>query len=581
MSARTLLGITLALGVVAGLWWAPDGPALEAWVTGLAERGSPLVLVAVAAGTFVSEDLSCLAAGALVARGALPFFPAALACFVGIFVGDVLLFLWGRWCGPGVLARPPFRWFLDEQRVQAAAAWLERRGPIVILTSRFLPGARLPTYFASGALGTSPLRFAAWFALAGLLWTPALVALAAGFGGSELARRLSGASAWTWLAQLAVLWLVLVVARSLVTWRGRRLARARFVRWTRFEYWPIGVFYLPVLALVCARALRGQGLVFTAANPALPHGGFVGESKRAIYALLERAGAPLPRTLALERGGAAERLRWVRAFQAEHGLAFPLVVKPDAGQRGDGVRVVRDTQALAAALQADEPLVVQEFVPGDEYGLFYAQRVGGEGGELLSITHKVLPTVLADGRRTLEELVLADPVTLPMARVLLRRPRTELERVPPAGERVPLGDLGTHCRGARFLDGNALATPALAAELERIVAGLPGFSFGRFDVRAESPEALQAGRFRVLELNGVTSEAGHMYDPAFGLCAAWRSLLAQWRRAYAIGAANARAGARVSTLGELSSAVRDYRALERRRSGGPVPPVPELAAESA
>lgn len=563
--ARLAFPLLLAAVVLLVLLVAPDGARLEGWFDGLAQDGAGALrlALALAAATLVSEDLTCLAAGALVARGVLPFPLAAGACFLGIFAGDLLLFLVGRWCGPRVLARAPLAWLIEPERVREAAEWLERRGAIVILVSRFLPGARLPTYFASGALGTSVARFSLWFALAGLLWTPVLVALAAGIGGGLGA--VGGAGPWGLVGTLAAAWLLVALARALATWRGRRLLRARIVRLMRFEYWPIGVFYLPVFALLAWRALRGQALVFTAANPALPHGGFVGESKRAIHALLEAAGAPLPRTLCLAPGEPRARREAVREFQRAQGLGFPLVVKPDVGQRGDGVRVVRDAAALDAALADDEALVVQEYVPGDEYGLFHVQVPGAAVGELLSITHKVLPEVVGDGRRTLEELVLSEREHLPMAHVLLRRPRAELERVPPAGARVVLGELGTHCRGARFLDGNALATPALAAELERIARALPGFHIGRFDVRAESPAALQAGRFRVLELNGVTSEAGHMYDPAFGLFDAWRSLLGQWRRACAIGAANARAGARVSRVGELVAAVGAYRALERRR----------------
>lgn len=562
------------------------GELLERWLpapgdvgpmTGAALLGTSAAL---AAATLISEDLTCLAAGALVAQGRLGFAPAAGACFAGIFLGDVLLFLCGRWFGPRVLAAAPCKWFLDPERVAEAARWLERSGAVVILASRFLPGARLPTYFASGALGTSLARFALWFALAGLLWTPAVVALAAGLGGG-LARlaALRGSQAWLLLGTLAVGWGGLALARALATWRGRALLRARLRRLTRFEYWPIGVFYLPVFALVLARALRGQALVFTAANPALPHGGFVGESKRAIFTLLEQARAPLPRMCFLARAApSATRNEAVRALQLALAPGCPLVVKPDAGQRGEGVRIARDAETLERALQAaDEALVVQEFVPGAEYGLFYARAPGAARGGLFSITKKVLPEVCADGRRTLERLILAHKEHLPMARTFLARPAHELARVPAAGERVALGELGTHCRGARFLDGKALSSVALTDELERIVRGLPGFYFGRFDVRADSDQELSAGRFRILELNGVTSEAAHVYDPRYGVLAAWRGLLAQWRLAYAIGAANARGGARVSSLAELAAAVREYRLLAARRARAPQPRTDSLA----
>jgi membrane protein DedA with SNARE-associated domain len=573
--ARFLSGLFLA-AVLVMLAAGPGGELIERRLAALG-AGGPLTgstllgaCGALALATLVSEDLTCLAAGALVAQGKIAFVPATGACFAGIFVGDVLLFLCGRWLGRHLLAAAPLAWFLEPERVAEAGRWLERRGGVVIFSARFLPGARLPTYFASGALGTTLARFSLWFALAGILWTPALVALAAGLGGG-LARLapLDGSGAWLLAATLVTGWLALVLARALATWRGRALLRSRFLRLARFEYWPIGVFYLPVFALVLLRALRGQALAFTAANPALPHGGFVGESKHAIYALLEGAEAPLPRMCFLARAASlAVRRAAVRELQQTLPSEFPLVVKPDVGQRGDGVRIVRDADSLERALAADEDLVVQEFVGGEEYGLFYAFPPGAERGELFSITKKVLPAVRGDGRSTLERLILSEREHLPMAPLFLARPAHELARVPAAGERVLLGELGTHCRGARFLDGGALASPALAAELGRIVRALPGFHFGRFDVRAASAEELAAGRFRVIEVNGVTSEAAHVYDPRFHLLGAWRGLLAQWRRAYAIGVENARRGARVSTSGELLAALRGYRALAARRSSG-------------
>lgn len=575
MRARGLIVLVL-LGAGVFAWYAaPDSARAEAWLAGLvgveplAGWALARACLALAAATLLSEDLTCLAAGALVAQERLAFAPAAGACFAGIFIGDVLLFLAGRWCGPRVLARAPLEWFLEPARVDEAARWLEKRGGVVILVSRFLPGARLPTYFASGALGISLARFTLWFALAGLVWTPAIVALAAGLGGGlERFELLRGRGAWSLVATLAAGCFALALAKALATWRGRALVRARLRRLARFEYWPIGVFYLPVFALFVARSLRGQGLVFTAANPALPQGGFVGESKRAIYALLAAAGAPLPRMLCLARETAALARREAAAeFMRTAGLGFPLVVKPDAGQRGEGVRIVRDEAALATALaESDEALVLQEFVAGEEFGLFYARAPGAAEGRLISLTHKLLPEVVGDGANTLERLILGSHEHLPMAQFFLLRPAEELTRVPSAGEHVRLGELGTHCRGARFLDGGHYVGAGLLAEVERIARALPGFHFGRFDVRTPSAAELARGRFTILELNGVTSEAAHIYDPRYGLLAAWRALLGQWRLAYAIGAANAQAGARVSTLSELRAALRDYRALAARRA---------------
>lgn len=122
---------------------------------------------------------------------------------------------------------------------------------------------------------------------------------------------------------------------------------------------------------------------------------------------------------------------------------------------------------------------------------------------------------------------------------------------------MPLVAVGTHCRGAIFLDGSKLETAELAAEIERICGSFAGFHFGRLDLKAPSLEHFRAGRsLRVLELNGVTSEATHIYDPTFSLLDAYRVLFRQWRLAFEIGAANQRLGAAVTPLRQLISLLR-------------------------
>ena len=95
-------------------------------------------------------------------------------------------------------------------------------------------------------------------------------------------------------------------------------------------------------------------------------------------------------------------------------------------------------------------------------------------------------------------------------------------------------------------------TPALEHAIDAIAARFAGFYFGRFDLRVPSREALRRGEgIAILELNGVTSEVTHIYDPAVSLIEAYRALCAQWRLAFEIGAENASRGARVWSVAEL------------------------------
>ena len=46
---------------------------------------------------------------------------------------------------------------------------------------------------------------------------------------------------------------------------------------------------------------------------------------------------------------------------------------------------------------------------------------------------------------------------------------------------------------------------------------------------------MEGRNMKILELNGVTSEATHIYDPKFSLLDAYRVLFQQWRIAFEIG----------------------------------------------
>jgi hypothetical protein len=125
-----------------------------------------------------------------------------------------------------------------------------------------------------------------------------------------------------------------------------------------------------------------------------------------------------------------------------------------------------------------------------------------------------------------------------------------LDDIPLKGEPVLLSELGTHSRGAVFVDSTALTTPALATEIERVSRTFAGFYFGRYDVRAESVAAFQAGRFTVIELNGLTSEATSIYDARHSVWYGWAMLCRQWRMAFEIAAANRGNGERALGLRE-------------------------------
>ncbi len=523
-----------------------------------------VLFLTLALGTFVSEDLACVSAGMLAAEGRASFLLVALACFVGIVVGDVLLFLAGRWIGRAALQRAPLRWMIKPDAIDFASAWLRHNGATVVALSRFTPGTRLPTYVAAGILHVPFRKFLGYFLLAAAVWTPLVVALATGLGMPFMHSEWLGRQPLSLklLVGAVALFVITRLVSALLTFRGRRGLARRWKRLTRWEFWPPYVFYPPVLLYVFYLGLKHRGFtLFTASNPAIPAGGFIGESKSEILGKLRGAEEWLPAHALIVAGDGEGRIAQAEALLRDGRFQFPVVLKPDAGQRGSGVAVIRSGKQLREYLgRTSYPVILQQYVAGKEFGIFYYRYPDAATGRVFSITEKRLPVLVGDGRQTLEELVLADDRAVCMSDFYLRKNAERAEETPAAGEQVQLVELGTHCRGAIFLDGGDNVTPALERTVERMARTFDGFYFGRFDVRVPSGDNLREGRnLRIIEVNGVTSEATHIYDPKLSLWQAYSILFEQWRVAFEIGAQNRARGTRPTGALELLRSMRQYR----------------------
>ncbi|MBP6389364.1 MAG: hypothetical protein KA175_07405 [Flavobacteriales bacterium] len=293
-------------------------------------------------------------------------------------------------------------------------------------------------------------------------------------------------------------------------------------RWNH-EYLPWYIIYLPVVPGLLYHAIRQRSLVFfTNVDPAIDMGGFFGERKSSIYALLPKGSYPT--TLLVEPGTPEHE---VRARIATTDLSFPLILKPDVGERGEGVLRVDDAQQLFNTIaSAPKPMLLQQLVAWPhEYGLMFAKDPRTERTALLSITGKRMLTAVGDGQRTVEQLLAMEYRGRKQIERLRGYRQELLARVPAKDEEVVVEPIGNHCRGALFHDAWALFTPSLERAIDELLAEAEGLYYGRVDVRAESEEALRAGRFIVLELNGVSSEPGHIYDPSYSLMRSWSELL--------------------------------------------------------
>lgn len=511
-----------------------------------------IIMLIIMVGTFVSEDLTCIGAGLLAARGLIGFWPATAACFIGIFVGDIGLYMAGRVLGRPAVRRAPFKWFISEKDLTKSAHWFEARGPAIIIASRFLPGSRLPTYFSAGVIGASFLMFTVYFLLAAIIWTPMLVGISKLLG-NELLRYFAiyhEYAIWVFIGGVIFLIMLVKLILPIFSYRGRRFLVSRYRRFTRWEYWSPFIIYGPIFIYILYLAVKYRCLtLFTATNPAIPDSGFVGESKTGILNLFEDRHVAQYGTIAYD-SEYEQMLHKAEQFMESHDLTFPVVLKPDVGERGKGVNIVRNHPSMQEYLaEAEEDVIIQEFVEGEEYGIFYYRYPGESKGHIFSITTTELLYVVGDGERTLEELILEDKEAVSLAKHHLEQNEEHLFDIPDPGERVPIVELGTHARGAIFGDGEELITEALVNKMNEISNAVDGFHFGRFDLKAPSAQKLKEGEgLKIIEVNGVTSESTNIYDSQYSFFDAERILMNQWKLAYDIGEQNSKRGVEVTPL---------------------------------
>jgi len=521
-----------------------------------------LTFALIVVGTFASEDATCIATGLLIQRGEVGVSAGILACIIGIYFGDLGLWGVGRTFGRVAFAWPWAARRLTTPAAHDARAWLERHAAGAIVASRFLPGTRLALYVTAGILRLPFVVFALWSLVAACLWTPSLVLLSAALGDAFVVR-VSPLLGSPWPARVVAGALALVltqVTRRLADEQNRVRVAARIARLVRWEFWPAWLFYLPVSIYIAWLAMRHRGLsTITAANPGMRDGGLVGESKFEILQQLPSEWT-VPSAL-VEKGAPFERLRRLRTTCEARGWSLPLILKPDVGQRGAGVRLIRTWDAAGDYLAAvDAAVIAQPYHHGPfEAGVFYYRLPGWARGRIFSITDKQFPVLTGDGVSTVETLIWSHPRFRLQAATFVSRHRASLSRVLAVGEHFSLAVAGNHCQGTLFRDGGGLLTPALEQRIDEIARAYSGFFVGRFDIRYSDVEAFKAGRaLAIVELNGVTSESTDIYDPDGSLLRAYRQLFRQWSIIFAIGDANRSQGAPVSSTRRLLALVRAH-----------------------
>lgn len=334
-------------------------------------------------------------------------------------------------------------------------------------------------------------------------------------------------------------------------------------KYLKWEFWPFWFFYIPVYVVYLWYSLKARSMTFfSATNPAMYMGGFVDYSK---YDILERLPEDVvPKTLLLPN---EDPLSVALAAVAEGQFSYPLILKPDKGERGFAVAKIDNEKELREYLaEHNQFILMQRYVDMPlEFGVLYYRLPNEEKGQVNSLVEKSFLTVVGDGVSDLKTLFETSERGQYYLDLLLKEYADRLDEVLPKDEALRLVEIGNHCRGTAFLNRNNLITAELVASFDRISKQIDGFYFGRYDCRAASLEDLYAGKIQVMELNGTNSEPAHIYDPEMPIGEAYKFLFNHWKIIYTIAKQNHEKGIPYMSSMEGIKVTREY--FKKRKEG--------------
>jgi membrane protein DedA with SNARE-associated domain len=550
--------------------------------------------VALFFGTYLQEDVAIVAGGLLVVKNQLPLILVALTLFGGVISGDMLIY------GMGAAARK-IPWFykkLVNPRVESARIGLEKNLAATIFFVRFLPSILFPTFLACGLIGIPFYKFFITSLVSGVIWTSILLTLVIKLG--EAVFPVYGY--WGWVIMISVS--LLIVTYKMLKPRWLRLSNNMTIQTDDFvdveeqvttlpgmpsinasnhrvalsEKIPYGLFYTPIGLQWIWLGIRYRSMTLpTIANPLIEAGGLWGESKSKLMGSISSDNNEFVgsfTTLKLDKNLSNEILLQ-KALEkiSEKGLEFPIVVKPDIGWLGIGVRVVKNEKMLLDYINIypkDLTIIMQRLIPfKGEAGVFFVRKPGEASGKVTSLTIRYFPYIIGDGINSVQELINRDERLRYKSRFYLGKESMHqgltpefLKSVPSPDELIQIAFIGSIRVGGLYINGEKYITQKLNDRFNKIACSIPEFYFGRFDIKFKSIDRLQEGLdFEIFEINGAGSEAIHVWDANMPLTRVFSDLFKYQSLLFKISDMNRKRGFKPMGNKEFYTFTKNYKRL--------------------
>lgn len=285
-------------------------------------------------------------------------------------------------------------------------------------------------------------------------------------------------------------------------------------------------------------------------------GGLFSYSKFQILQLLPKEHLPIQLSISTDQSSE-------EAFFAcrQKGINFPLIIKPDKGERGKAVAYIQNEKAFHSYpyWQRDD-IIIQEYIDWPlELGVFWIRNMKTNIGFVSSLMERNLLQVKGNGEDDIYHLLLHNRRYNRYAEKVKSIYPKKSKEVPSKGKSIVIEPIGNHSRGTTFLNAMDQLDEKITSSMNSLLMPIEGFNYGRLDIRTKSWEDLKSGKnYKILEVNGANSEPAHIYHPNSSIIQAYKSLFQHWNYIYEIAIFNQGEGMQSESLGQLYKAFKTY-----------------------